>query len=50
MWNSNSLVAWLIARSGADVKSVRPPAGGRAPGWHAGLELARRQAAGTASS
>ena len=50
MWNSNSLVAWLIARSGADVKSVRPPAGGRAPGWHAGLELARRQVAGTASS
>jgi hypothetical protein len=50
MWNSNSLVAWLIARSGADVNSVRPPAGGRAPGWHAGLEVAQRQAAGTPSS
>ncbi len=42
MWNSNSLVAWLLARSGHDVTSLRPPAGGRAPGWDAGLEVARR--------
>ena len=33
MWNSNSLISWLIARSGLDVESIRPPAGGRAPGW-----------------
>ena len=39
MWNSNSLVAWLIARSGADVNSVRPPAGGRAPGSHAASRM-----------
>jgi hypothetical protein len=44
MWNSNSVVAWLIARSGLDVDSLRPPAGGRAPGWNAGLAVARRQA------
>jgi hypothetical protein len=43
MWNSNSLISWLIARSGLDVESVRPPAGGRAPGWDAGLVVARRQ-------
>jgi hypothetical protein len=43
MWNSNSLVSWLIARSGLDVESVHPPAGGRAPGWRAGLVVARRQ-------
>jgi hypothetical protein len=42
MWNSNSIVAWLIARSGLDAESIRPPAGGRAPGWHAGLVVARR--------
>ena len=44
MWNSNSIVAWLVARSGLDVDSVRPPAGGRAPGWQAGLVVARREA------
>jgi hypothetical protein len=43
MWNSNSLISWLIARSGLHVESVHPPAGGRAPGWGAGLVVARRQ-------
>jgi hypothetical protein len=43
MWNSNSLTSWLIARSGLDVERVHPPAGGRAPGWRAGLVVARRQ-------
>ena len=41
MWNSNSVIAWVMERSGLDAESVRPPAGGRAPGWHAGLVLAR---------
>jgi len=45
MWNSNSLIAWLIARSGIDPEPVRPPAGGRAPGWQAGLTVARRAGA-----
>ena len=43
MWNSNSLISWLIARSGLRVESVHPPSGGRAPGWRAGLVVARRQ-------
>jgi hypothetical protein len=43
MWNSNSLTSWLIARSGLQVESVHPPAGGRAPGWRAGLVVAQRQ-------
>jgi hypothetical protein len=43
MWNSNSLVSWLLARSGLGVEAVRPPAGGRAPGWRAGLVVARRR-------
>jgi hypothetical protein len=42
MWNSNSLVAWLLAGSGHDMTAITPPARGRAPGWAAGLQLARR--------
>ena len=42
MWNSNSLTAWLIARGGLTAESIQPPAGGRAPGWRAGLVVARR--------
>jgi hypothetical protein len=47
MWNSNSLISWLIVRSGLDAGRIRPPTGGRAPGWNAGIELARRQRAAT---
>ena len=43
MWNSNSVTAWLIASSGIDTEPIQPPAAGRAPGWQAGLVLARRQ-------
>jgi hypothetical protein len=42
MWNSNSLIAWLLARSGHDMDSVGPPEHGRAPGWTAGLVVAGR--------
>ncbi len=42
MWNSNSVIAWVIARSGIDAEPIQPPPGGRAPGWRAGLALARR--------
>lgn len=37
MWNSNSIVSWLLARSGIDARGIEPPALGRAPGWHAGV-------------
>ena len=43
MWNSNSVIAWVIARSGIDTESIQLPAGGRAPGWQGGLVVARRQ-------
>ena len=42
MWNSNSMIAWLIAGRGAAGGATcdrRPD--GRAPGWAAGLEVAR---------
>jgi hypothetical protein len=42
MWNSNAVIAWVISRSGIDATSLRPPAGGRAPGWRAGLVVAGR--------
>jgi hypothetical protein len=44
MWNSNSLTAWLIACCGLPAESRHPPSGGRAPGWSAGLALARERA------
>src|SRR5262245_31303212 len=43
MWNSNSLISWLLSRAGIDVDGLHPPVGGRAPGWNAGLVVARRQ-------
>jgi hypothetical protein len=44
MWNSNSLVSWLLARAGLETDEIHPPRGGRAPGWDAGLAVARRRA------
>ncbi|HZD17064.1 MAG TPA: hypothetical protein VE669_02870 [Actinomycetota bacterium] len=43
MWNSNSVVAWLLAGSGIETGTIGPPAGGRAPGWAVGLVAARRR-------
>jgi hypothetical protein len=43
MWNSNSTISWLLARSGLDVESILLPSGGRAPGWNAGIAIAQRE-------
>lgn len=40
MWNSNSLISWVLAASGHDVTAVACPPGGRAPGWSAGVHAA----------
>ena len=45
MWNSNSMIAWLIATAGLSTDDLQPPSHGRAPGWSAGLEAARRSGA-----
>jgi hypothetical protein len=42
MWNSNSVVSWLLVRSGLPAEEHTPPPGGRAPGWRAGIVAARR--------
>jgi hypothetical protein len=43
MWNSNSVIAWLLVRAGiGSAADLRPPGGGRAPGWDAGVVVARR--------
>jgi hypothetical protein len=44
MWNSNSLTAWLLVKSGHQTVGVAPPRGGRAPGWRAGSVIATRRA------
>lgn len=42
MWNSNSMIAWTLERAGIDSDQFPMPANGRAPGWDAGREIARR--------
>lgn len=44
MWTSDSVVAWLLVRASIDVAGVGPPPGTRAPGWDAGLLVARAKA------
>lgn len=43
MWDSNSMISWLIARTGLDAASIKPPPQGRAPGWNAGILAAARE-------
>jgi hypothetical protein len=40
MWNSNSVISWVLTRSGTDIATVHPPDRGRAPGWDAGRAVA----------
>ena len=42
MWNSNSVISWLLARSALVVSAIEPPARGGAPGWKAGITAAHR--------
>jgi hypothetical protein len=40
MWNSNSVISWLLASADLDLSELSPPRHGRAPGWRAGIEAA----------
>jgi hypothetical protein len=42
MWNSNSVISWLLTRSGVAMDEIRPPPEGRGPGWDAGVIVAGR--------
>ena len=46
MWNSNSTISWLIARSGLEPGLIPLPPRGRAPGWDAGVAVAHRATLG----
>lgn len=41
MWSCNSVISWVLARAGLDTDAIRLPAHGRAPGWDAGVAVAR---------
>jgi len=45
MWNSNSVISWTLERAGLAERVGPPPCDGRAPGWHAGIVVARRATA-----
>jgi len=40
MWNSNSLIAWLMHEGGIDATQFSPPSEGWAPGWSTGIAVA----------
>lgn len=40
MWNSNSVIAWALARHELDGRAGPPPNNGRAPGWASGIAAA----------
>ena len=42
MWNSNSVISWLLVTSGIGAAALDPPDGGAAPGWAAGIVAAER--------
>lgn len=44
MWTSDSAISWLLLQSGVSLEGIGPPAGGRAPGWSAGIDVLRRRA------
>lgn len=47
MWNSNSVVAWVLTRIGLVQVAGHPPNHGRAPGWDAGVAVGTRQMSGS---
>jgi hypothetical protein len=42
MWNSNSVISWVLSSAGFDLAAVGAPDNGRAPGWNAGIAVAAR--------
>jgi hypothetical protein len=42
MWNSNSVIAWVLTMAGLPAGEIHPPTGGRAPGWSTGVLIGER--------
>jgi hypothetical protein len=42
MWSCNSIVSWAITAAGIDTEAIALPPNARAPGWDAGIAIARR--------
>ena len=42
MWSCNSVISWTLVRAGVDIGAVPLSPHGRAPGWAAGVVVARR--------
>jgi len=50
MWNSNSIIAWVLARAGLDAEAIQPPSGGGRPdgtpaSWSRAATKSRRASA-----
>jgi hypothetical protein len=43
MWSCNSVISWVLTRAGLDTETIPLPSHGRAPGWDAGITVARRR-------
>jgi hypothetical protein len=43
MWTCNSVISWALTQAGLDTAAIALPAGGRAPGWEAGIAVAKRE-------
>lgn len=41
MWNSNSVISYVLGMAGIAVVDIEPPPGTRAPGWTSGIAAAR---------
>lgn len=44
MWSCNSIISWVLVRAGIVINDISLPPHGRAPGWDAGVTVARRTA------
>ena len=43
MWSCNSVISWVLTGAGLDTDAITLPSHGRAPGWHAGITVAKRR-------
>jgi hypothetical protein len=42
MWSCNSIISWALSQAGIDTDAIHLSPHGRAPGWQAGITIARR--------